>query len=396
MACPLEKFKLRQGAAPCQTRDSFGLSVAVALYLLCESRAGAENHADYKYEVYAEEADRILVRTHSALFEQELAPWMALKGSLVYDGISGATPTGGPPLAGSSQVPLAKIEDIRRAVAVEPILTIGRHTIRPQFAYSIERDYESVVPSLNYLIDFNQRNTTLAFGWAHNFDRLTRGIFLPRPQTKDNTDFLLGMTQVVTPSTLFNVTLTLGTASGYLSDPYKGFRFTQYPDLNALFPDKRPGHRTKQIVSVTLNQHVESLDGSAEFTYRFYHDSFGLFGHTVTLEWFQNVGRYLVVAPLVRYYEQSPADFYLLGFDADPSDPQNPNNALGPKFYSSDYRLSALRTWTCGVSATVKVRQWLSFDLAYKRYEMAGLDGVTAASNYPKANIYTVGLRLHF
>jgi hypothetical protein len=392
----IEKFARRDGAAPCQTRNSFALFVAFALYLLCEWRASGENHADYKYEVYAEEADRILIRTHSALFEQKLTSWMALKGSYVYDGISGATPKGGPPPAGSSQVALAHIEDIRRAFAVEPIFTFGRHTIRPQFAYSLERDYESVVPSLNYLVDLNQRNTTLAFGAAHNFDRLTKGIFLPRPQTKDTTDFLLGVTQVLTPTTLFNVTLTLGTASGYLSDPYKGFRFTQYPDPNALFPEKRPGHRTKQIVSTTLNQHVEPLHGSAELTYRFYHDSFGLFGHTVTLEWFQNVGKHLVIAPLVRYYEQSAADFYLLSFPADPSDPANPNNALVPKFYSSDYRLSALRTWTYGVSATVKIRQWIFLDLAYKRYEMAGLDGVTAASNFPRANIYTVGLRLQF
>lgn len=380
-------------------RRSLSLFVAVALHLLCSLRAGAENHADYKFELYAEEADRMLIRTHSALVEQTLTSWLALKGSFVYDGISGATPTGGPPPAGSSQVPLAEIEDIRWAFAVEPILTFGRHTIRPQFAYSIEHDYESIAPSLNYLLDFNQKNTTLALGVAHNFDRLTHGLFLTEPQERNTTDGLLGVTQVLTPTTLFNVTLTLGTASGYLSDPYKGFWFTQYcPTCPEpfLFPEKRPGHRTKQIISATLNQAVEPLRGSAELTYRFYHDSFGLAGHSVTLEWFQNLGRYVVLAPLFRYYEQSAADFYLLSFPADPADPDNPNNALIPQSYSADYRLSALRSLTYGVSATMKVRKWLFLDLGYKYYNMVGLDGVTAASNYPRANIYTVGLRLFF
>jgi hypothetical protein len=35
-------------------------------------------------------------------------------------------------------------------------------------------------------------------------------------------------------------------------------------------------------------------------------------------------------------------------------------------------------------------------DAAYKRYEMRGLDGRTAASNYPKANVWTLGLRLDY
>lgn len=372
------------------------LVAAAALYLLSEMRGSAENHADYKYEVYAEEANRILVRTHSALAEQKVASWMSLKGSFVYDGISGATPTGGPAPPGSSQVPLAKIEDIRRAVTVEPIFTFWRHTLRPQFAYSIEHDYESLAPSLNYAVDFNQRNTTLAFGVAHNFDRLTRGIFLPRPQTKESTDLLAGLTQVLTPTTLLNITLSLGAASGYLSDPYKGFQFLEYPDPNALFPEKRPRHRTKQIVSAGLNQFCEPVRGSAELTYRFYHDSFGLVGHTASVEWFQSVGKHIILAPIFRYYQQSAADFYLLGFPADPSDSENPNNSLIPQFYSADYRLSALRTLTYGVTATIKFRNRIFVDLAYKRYDMSGLDGRTAASNYPKANIYTAGLRIFF
>jgi uncharacterized protein DUF3570 len=375
---------------------SRALVLAAIVYLLFKVRAGAEEHADYKYEVYAEEADRVLVRTHSALAQQQLASWLAVKGSFVYDGISGATPTGGQPLPGSSNVPLAEVEDIRRAYTIEPIFTAGGHTVRPQLAYSLERDYESVVPSLNYLVDFNQRNTTLTLGLAHNYDRLTRGIFLVNSQKRESTDFLVGVTQVLGEMTLLNLSLTLGTAHGYLSDPYKGFTFTQYPDPNALFPEKRPSHRTKQIATVTLNQNVEAVQGSAELTYRFYHDSFGLFAHTVTLEWFQNIGKYVLVAPLARYYEQSEADFYRLSFPADPSDPSNPSNLLIPEFYSADYRLSALRSWTVGLSVTFKLPKGFFLDLAYKRYTMEGLDRVTADGNYPQANIYTAGLRLHF
>ena|SRR5436190_12840769 len=380
--------------------STWALLVTLLVHWLGRGVAKADDHVDYKYELYGEEANRITVHTHSALFEQKLAPGVALKGAFVYDGISGATPTGGPPPTGSSKVPTVEIDDTRRAGYLEPNFKFGHHTLAPQVAYSKEEDYESVGVSLNYLLDFNRRNTTLNLGVAHNFDRLT-GFQLNMNnqwEKKNATDFLAGLTQVLTPATLFNATLTLGTANGYLSDPYKGFRFTLYPDPTALFPEKRPGHRTKQIVSTTLTQFVEPLDGTAELTYRFYHDSFELFGHTATLEWLQSVGQHLTVAPFVRYYHQSEAYFYLLSFASDPTppDPGFPPPPPIPQFYSADYRLSMFRSMTYGISVTLELGQRFFFDAAYKRYDMRGLDGVTPQSSYATANIYTIGMRVHF
>ena len=140
--------------------------VAMAVQLCGRCHAAAENHVDYKYELYAEDADRILVHTHSALFEQKLLPGVALKGALVYDGISGATPTGGLRPTNRSRVPTVEIDDIRRACSLEPNFKFGRHTLAPQVAYSREEDYESVGLSLNYLVEFNKRNTTLNLGAA--------------------------------------------------------------------------------------------------------------------------------------------------------------------------------------------------------------------------------------
>ena len=370
--------------------------VALAIHWPGRLPVGAEDHVDYKYELYSEDKDRIRVHSHSALFEQKVAPGVALKGALVYDGISGATPTGGPAPTGSSRVPTVEIDDVRRAGYLEPSFKLGRHTLAPQVAYSLEEDYESVGVALNYLADFNRRNTTLNLGAAHSFDRVGGFHLGNRREKKDATDLLLVLTQVLTPATLFNCTLTLGTANGYLSDPYKGFRFTGYPDPNALFPEKRPGHRTKQILSTTLTQFFEPLNGSAELTYRFYHDSHQLTGHTATLEWFQTVGPRLTLVPLVRYYQQSEAYFYRLSFDADPSDTENPPTVPIPQFYSADYRLSALRSWTCGIGLALKLGRQLFIDAAYKRYDVRGLDGVTPQSSYATANIYTLGLRLHF
>lgn len=376
---------------------SSGSSLAVVcLYWLSRLHLGAENHADYKFEIYAESKDRILVHTHSALFEQRLATDVSLKGALVYDAISGATPTGGPPVSPGSPVPTVEIDDFRRAGYIEPRIRFGQHTIAPQVAYSFEEDYESLGLSLNYVGDFNRRNTSLNLGVSHNFDQVSGFHLGNETENKNSTDFLVGITQVLTPTTLFNATLTIGTASGYLADPYKGFRFTGYPDPDALFPEKRPGHRTKQIISSTLTQFIEPLNGTAELTYRFYHDSQELNGHTVTLEWMQSIGKRVTVAPLFRYYQQSEAYYYRLSFDADPSDTENPPVIPIPQFYSADYRLSAFRSVTYGIGVSLRLGERCFADAAYKRYVMTGMDGMTPRSSYATANVYTVGLRLQF
>src|SRR5262249_33648180 len=86
------------------------------------------------------------------------------------------------------------------------------------------------------------------------------------------------------------------------------------------------------------------------------------------------------------------ADFYATQFAGAPIiDP-----APVPTYYSADYRLSQMETFTFGIEVSARITDWLTLDLAYKRYDMRGLDGVTSQSAYPKANIVTVGARLWF
>jgi hypothetical protein len=94
---------------------------------------------------------------------------------LIYDGISGATPTGEAPATGSNTLPSARIEDIRRAATLDLSFRYSKHTTTPSFTYSEESDYISRGISLTHSIDFNQKNTTLVFGAAHNFDSVSGG-----------------------------------------------------------------------------------------------------------------------------------------------------------------------------------------------------------------------------
>ena len=404
--------------------------LAAILQLAQQVRGRCEDVVAYRYESYREDAGRVQVDTQTAYFETTLDPRVAVKGQFVYDAISGATPTGGPPAAGDTQVPLVGLHDQRHSGSISSDLKAGRTTTTPGFAYSTESDYESYGISLNEDVDFNQRNTTLNIGAAHNFDRV-KGFFQRDWQDKGSTDVLVGVNQLLGPHTYVTFNVTLGYSDGYLTDPYKGVNFTyRYPisfydpvDVDVNSPEQRPTHKFRQVALVSLTHYVEAVRGSAEVSYRFHHDDWGIFSQTVEVAWHQKLGKQLMVSPLFRFYNQTAADFYATRFNGDPSfpggavgaaqkdgfsilfndDPSFPGDAAGtfavpahPANYSSDYRLSRLQTFTYGVVASWRIHENLSLEAAYKRYEMVGLDGVTLASAYPSAHIFTLGLDLHF
>jgi len=378
--------------------ESLALYASLPLLALpCRTRA--ESRLDYRYEDYQEDAGRIHIRTHGAYFATDLTTWLAIRGNVIYDGISGATPTGAPPLPGESVVAKATIEDIRRAGFLEMPVKLRNHTITPQFAYSKESDYESIGVSLNDAIDLNEKNTTITLGVSHSFDQILPniGASVTQPEDKDTTDALIGITQLLGPNTILSANVTVGYSSGFLNDPYKRVLFDDFPYFPpfpyTVFPENRRDHKLREVVYVSLQHFFEKLNGAIEGSYRFHHDDFGVFAHTLSAQWNQKIGKHVVISPLFRYHVQSAADFYATHF---PGDPTDPISFPIPEYYSADYRLSELYSITYGVLASIHVHNQVSVDLAYKRYLMKGTDGVTADDQYPQAHIWTAGVTIWF
>ena len=385
--------------------------LAVAIYVLQLNRALAEDHVDYRYENYREDGGRMSVDTHSWLFDATIMPWLSVQGEAVFDAISGATPTGGPPATAikvpfpppgpyNNTVPLTHMHDKRYAGNIEPTLSFGPHHITPQFSYSEESDYISYGAALNYSLDLNGKNTTLNLGWSHDFDTIlaTPFTYIFKKKDKNTDDFLVGVNQLLGPKAVLTLDFTFRNSHGYEDDPYRGVLFGDYPqgDLNnpSLFAEHRPDFKRSYIGYASLLQYIKPLHGALEGSYRFYDDTFGIRAHTVAVSWHQKIGKMFLISPVFRYYRQTAADFYATQFAGDPSNPFDPHPV--PTYYSADYRLSEMETFTFGVETSTRVTSWLTIDLAYKRYDMRGLDGVTSQSAYPKANIVTVGARLWF
>ncbi|TAN37681.1 MAG: DUF3570 domain-containing protein [Verrucomicrobia bacterium] len=286
-----------------------------------------------------------------------------------------ATPTPATP-APAAKVPTASSSDHRYGLTLELDKIIGAHTVAAQFAYSTESDYNSKGLTLRDSINFNQKNTTLLLGVSANHD-LVQGFWQPDAATKNTYEGIVGVTQLLDPKTFVTLNLTLGRAQGYLTDPYK------VVELNGeLVPERRPEDRNKQILYLALTRYLESMDASAELSYRYYHDTFNITANTVTFAWYQKLSREFTLRPMLRYYQQSAADFYAVRFSGT------------PEFYSADYRLSELSAVGYGLKLIWMPSKTLSFDLDVERYEEQGHDGVTSPDAYPGATIVMIGATL--
>ncbi len=314
------------------------------------------------------------------------------------DGVSGASQSGPVRAMAQNTLPTSDSPDQRVGTDVAIGLTMGPHRLVPEFSFSNESDYRSYAFALNYSYEFNDKNTTVSLGWSHAYDRVLTNAFtfLTHSTFKNSDNFIIGGTQLLGPTTVVGANATIGYAHGYLTDPYRAVVFNESsldPDNRVVLAgEKRPSNRTSEAVLLSLTQAIKPLDASIEGTYRFYHDSYGIFANTVGVAWFQKIGRAVVLSPSVRYYHQTAADFYGIQFPGDPTN--DPDRA--PHYYSADYRLSRLQTITLGLDAIVKLREHLDLHLGYQRYWMRGLDHVTDQATFPQANIFTVGLTFTF
>ena len=382
----------------------FALTVAFLLLVAHLQCVRAENHIDYRYEDYKEDDARMRIQTHGVAFGAKLTSNIEVDGEVVHDAVSGATPNGALPTPGTRNWLQEINPDTRDAGSLSAAIAWGRNTTTPQVAYSLENDYESFGYSINHSIDFNEKNTTLTIGLAHTHDIIFAKTLGGNEPRKDGGDLLIGVTQLLGPKTFITANLTIGTAHGYLDDPYKAVHIPYYPDpLNpdptaVTFGEQRPDKRDKQIGYLSLTHFVTPLNGSVETSYRLYHDSYGIISHTLALSWYQKIGKHVIISPMFRFVDQGAADFYMTQLPGDYTlnDPLDPFYAPLPEFYSSDYRLAALQTFTYGISATIKFKERFSIDLSYKRYEMQGKDSVTSGALFPKANVFAIGGRIWF
>ena len=377
-------------------------SLLLALYLISSSPklVKAEDSVTYKYEDYQEDDDRIRVVANYLRVEKDLGVNTKISVVGLKDTITGSTPTGEPiqPDGDPNQVPLEQLEDERESVILNLNHKQKDNTFTFEFSFSDESDYESKGGSISYKRELNKNNTTIQFGYSLLDDDLTAPT-LRDPEIKKSHDLFAGVSQVIDPSTVLTANISYGKEKGYLGDPYKSVQKNVeiLPDffLPILFPENRPGKREKWTFYTELLRDFEKLSASMQSYYRYFSDDGGIDSHTWSIEWFQKLSEKVVLRPNYRYYHQSAADFYFYDLDQTSIIPDRSNAGNAP-FYSSDHRLSKMKTEAYGAKIVWFITDDWELNLKINRYEMKGLDGITHQSAYSDADVLTVGGRWWF
>lgn len=374
------------------------LVVAAFLEMLWPHASHADGEVNYKFQSWQEASGRIHVDSQAGEVEQGLPNDVRVKLTGVIDTISGATPTGQltlDPTTGT--IPMTQMTDRRKAWTLDATKPFGATTIDLGYANSRESDYVSNGLSLNTQTTFNNKNTTLLLGVAGTDD--TVAVFYQSAWAKkQGRQAIVGVTQLLNPDTTLTLNFSVDHSSGYLSDPYK--LIEDHVDLGgglillSTFGENRPAHRNADIFFTSLVHNIRPANAAVQLDYRYYHDTFGINAHTLTLEWLQKLfNERVVVTPLLRVYQQSAAFFYKTTLDGTGIVPASRPDADGP-FFSADYRLSKMRTVDAGIKIVFRaIPNRLSVDLAYDRYTMSGRDQITPSAEYTNANVYSVGAR---
>ena len=269
---------------------------------------------------------------------------MTLEGSLVHDSMAGASPLYHNTLSGASGT---GITEYRTAGDVKLTKYFDRFALGVGGAASSERDYLSRAASLDARVFSADRNTTLAFGVGGAWDRIDSVNGVALDQRRYTLDFLVGITQALSPEAIVQSNLTWSRGHGYYSDPYKVL-------------DARPDSRRIFAWLTRYNQYLPATDSTVRVSYRFLHDSFGVDQHTLELAWVQPLPQRFTLTPGIRYATQDAADFY--------HDPPFPTDFRPGEPYTADTRLSAFGAFTVGAKIAYDFGQGWTGDLRFDMY----------------------------
>jgi hypothetical protein len=267
-----------------------------------------------------------------------------IEGTLQLDTMSGASPLFYNTLSGASGV---GVHDRRKAGDVRVTRYFDDAVVGVAGAYSTENDYVSRALSFDVRLPSADRNRTWAFGVGGSRDVINSENGVAVDQHRRTVDVLVGVTQVLSATSIVQSNVTWSDGEGYFSDPYKPL-------------DVRPDRRRVLAWLTRLNQHLPSLDATVRLSYRYAHDSFGTDSNTVDAAWVQSLPGGWTVVPSLRYYTQAPADFY--------HDPPFGQGRQPGQPYSADTRLAAFGAWSPGIAIAKVLPDGWSADVKLEFY----------------------------
>ncbi len=217
-----------------------------------------------------------------------------------------------------------------------------RHALN--LSRSSEPDFRSMHADWHSQFDFNRQQSTLALGAGYTHSDIDatldhnllpylaldnqnpayvrRGSNMHMQGTRTEQTVDLGMTQILSQSSVLDLSLSLTHSQGLLENPYKvmtvvfaapfaalaGSDAKVNADVRAL-PEQRPDTRLQKSLSLRYVQQVTAMEAALHIEYNFSRDDWQIDSHSVEIQWLQPLGSWLL-APHLRWYSQQAASFH--------------------------------------------------------------------------------------
>lgn len=367
--------------------------------------------------MYKEADSRVQAIEPSLRFEKDFGDQHIFSGKVVVDSLTGASPNGatsanvpqtftGPSGNSAKATPANKLplddefHDTRVAASANWQQPISPNTkINVGGNVSNEYDFRSIGANASIAKDFNDKNTTVSFGGAFEYDSIDAVGGAPVPLTpqldgqkqqgtksKNVSDVLLGLTQVIDRHSLLQLNYSLSMSNGYQNDPYKILTLVDAngnliadQDFSAgnnfyLF-ENRPDQRTRHSFFGEYKYGFDRGD-VADLSYRFTTDDWGINSHTFDAKYRYAINDKYFVEPHVRYYTQTAADFYHSylkvgdGIELDAQGEPVPT----VKYASADSRLGAFDATTYGVKFGMNLSNDRELSFRVEQYDQKAKD----------------------
>lgn len=411
---------------------SVGLAMATSALLGQPALASSEGtwQADTAVLFYSESDNRVQAIEPAVNLTRTFADESSVNLRVVYDTLTGASPNGAAPASipqtFTSASGLARLEQAEEDDDEDEIEEYGdraSYTIAPgdipldeSFedsrttisggwskpfgngyisniggAYSTEGDFTSYSVNAALSKDFNGKNTTLSAGINLEFDTIAPNGGVPQPltsyashttaansDTKQVTDVIAGVTQVINRRWIMQFNASLSQSSGHHDDPYKFLTVADNgnlitapdnPDSYLYLFEHRPEDRQK-ISLYWQNKVAIGSSDAIDIGYRYMTDDWGVDSSTLDLTYHWQITDDFYLEPHYRYYEQSAADFYtpFLQTGSDVEISGSDVNVL-TDYASSDPRLGAFSANTIGLKLGLSLSRNQEMNLRIEQYQ---------------------------
>lgn len=365
---------------PINIKTFNSISKAAAVAIIASQTLYAENYVAVEFLQYDENDNRVSVSAPTLSASYDIGTDYTIKGDIVLDAVSGATPTWQPDTtSGASQRDnsddyVYKNQEFDETRSAASLMLTTRFDNRDELYTGVdisrESDFYGNTVSAEYLHYTDaSHNQSINIGASYSFNEILSYDYdtasgASSKETSSSINVQAGLSQVLSESSIVKAEAFAISDDGYLTNPHalivRDYNTANQKLTNEKRPDKRLAYGANLKYITLLNDDI-----SYKANYRFYTDDWDINSHTIDNDIYYAMNKQFTFGVGLRYYTQTEAEFYNGSKDF----------FTNQEFASSDERLSDFDAFTYKASVDFKQNDKISYNLGGQFYaQSTGLD----------------------